>query len=58
MKKAIKKAKKLEGVIKNVTADTYQRAGVVTKLWETLAISSILYGAEVFDMADIVTSIG
>ena len=39
-------------MIKNVTADTYQRAGVVTKLWETLAIPSILYGVEVFDMAD------
>ena len=35
VKKTIKKAKKLKGVIKNVTADTYQRAGVVTKLWET-----------------------
>ena len=45
---AIKKAKRL----KNVTADTYQRAGVVRKLWETLAIPSILYGKEVFDMAD------
>ena len=52
VKKTIKKAKKLKGVIKNVTADTYQRAGVVTKLWETLAIPSILYGVEVFDMAD------
>ena len=52
VKKAIKKAKKLKGVIKNVTADTYQRAGVATKLWETLAIPSILYGAEVFDMVD------
>ena len=49
---AITKAKKLKGVIKNVTADTYKRAGVATKLWETLAIPSILYGAEVFDMAD------
>ena len=52
VKKTIKKAKKLKGVIKNVTADTYQRAGVVTKLWESLAIPSILYGVEVFDMAD------
>ena len=48
----LKKAKKLKGVIKNVTADTYQRAGVATKLWETLTIPIILYGAEVFDMAD------
>ena len=39
-------------MIKNVTADTYQRARVATKLWETLALSSILYGVEVFDMAD------
>ena len=30
--KAIKKAKRLKGVIRNVMADTYQRAGVVTKL--------------------------
>ena len=27
-------------------------AGVVAKPWETLAIPSILYGAEVFDIAD------
>ena len=40
---AIKKAKRLKGVITKVTADTYQRAGVVTKLWETLAFPSILY---------------
>ena len=58
VKKAIKKAKALKWVIKNVTADSYQRAGVATKLWETLAIPSILYGAEVFDTWQIVTSIG
>ena len=52
VKNAIKKAKRLKGVIKNVTADTYQWAGVVTKLWEALAIPSILYGVEVFDMAE------
>ena len=34
VKKPIKKAKKLKGVIKSVTANTYQRAGVATKLWD------------------------
>ena len=35
VKNAIEKAKRLKGVIKNVTADTCQGAGVATKLWET-----------------------
>ena len=52
VKNVIKKANRIKGVIKNVTSDTYQRAGVVTKLWEALAIPSILYGVEVFDMAE------
>ena len=30
VKNAMKKAKRLKGVIKNVTEDTFQRAGVVT----------------------------
>ena len=33
---ANKKAKILKGVIKNITADTYQRAGETIKLWEIL----------------------
>ena len=51
VKNAIRKAKRLKGMIKNATTDTYLRAGLVTKLWEALAIHSMLYGVEVFDMA-------
>ena len=43
--------KRLKGVIGNITPDTYQRAGLAKKLWETLSIPSILYGDEVFDLA-------
>ena len=49
--KVIRKAKRLKGVIKNVTGGTFNRTEIVKRLWEGLAIPSLLYGVEIFELS-------
>ena len=50
IKKVIARAKRLKGVIFNVTTGACNRAEIVKKLWEGLAIPSLIYGAEIFEI--------